>query len=154
MMINPKGMTPNNDGFSLAELLIAASILIFVFAGVLLTFIRCSQLESITRNYTTSLLVTKNRMAQIKNSAFNQISLNYNGTTFATGGVDGIGVSYIDSTNPDLYQVVITFCWQEQNGRVFGEDLNLNGQLDVGEDQNGNGRLDSPVQIISSLYNV
>lgn len=143
----------NEEGFTFAELLVIAGILVFLFAGVLAAFFRCIQLAEISRNSSTALLVAKNRMAQIKNSPFNQIFTTFNNAAFTTAGLNGAGVSYVDDSNPNLYQITIAFCWQEKNGRVFGEDLNLNGQLDGGEDQNGNGFIDSPVQIVSSIYN-
>ena len=143
----------NKQGFSFAELLTVTLILVFVFAGVLITFFRSIELSSISSNSSAALLVTRNRMVQIKDSAFTQIFANFNNATFTTPGLTGMGVSYVDNSDPNLYQVRIAFCWQERNGRVFGEDLNLNGLLDGGEDQNGNGFIDSPVQIISYVYN-
>ena len=97
--------------------------------------------------------MAKNRLEQIKDTDFALIPATYNNVTFTTAGLDGMGVSYIDSTNPNLYVVRVAFCWQEKNGRIFGDDLDLDGVLDGGEDKNGNGFIDSPVQIIVSIYN-
>jgi Tfp pilus assembly protein PilV len=142
----------NGKGFTLAELLIAAAILIVLFTGILMAFFRSIQLEEISRHSSTALLVAKNRVTQIKNTPFDQILAAYHRTTFTTTGLDGIGVSYVDNTDPRLCIVRVAFCWREKNGRVFGEDLNLNGQVDVGEDRNNNGFVDSPVQVIASVY--
>ncbi len=49
--------------------------------------------------------------------------------------------------------VTVTFCWRQSNGRLMGEDSNLNGALNTGEDVNGNGTIDSPVQLIAYIYN-
>ena len=46
-----------------------------------------------------------------------------------------------------LLEIVITISWRTRDGRIFGEDTNLNGALDAGEDKNSNGRYDSPVQL-------
>ena len=59
----------------------------------------------------------------------------------------------MDDSNPDLLHVSVVFCWKQPNGRVLGEDKDLDGQLDVGEDMNSNGRLDSIVQIETYIYN-
>ncbi|MBI5554451.1 MAG: prepilin-type N-terminal cleavage/methylation domain-containing protein [Elusimicrobia bacterium] len=45
-----------------------------------------------------------------------------------------------------LLEVVITVCWRAKDGRIIGEDTNLNGVLDAGEDMNANSELDSPVK--------
>ncbi|OGX33509.1 MAG: hypothetical protein A3C36_00695 [Omnitrophica WOR_2 bacterium RIFCSPHIGHO2_02_FULL_52_10] len=140
-------------GFTFVELLTVTAILVFLFAGAVVAFFRSIQLAEISRNSSAALLVLKNRMVQIRDNPFNQIFATFNNATFSTAGLNGIGVSYVDNTNPNLYQVTIAFCWQEKNGRVFGEDLNLDGQLNAGEDQNGNGFIDSPVEITSLIYN-
>jgi len=44
-----------------------------------------------------------------------------------------------------LFEAKITAHFKLPNGRIIGEDKNLNGILDAGEDLNGNGELDSPV---------
>lgn len=142
----------HNGGFTLAELLIVAAILVILFGGVLTAFFRSIQLTEISRNSSTALLVVKNRLAQITNTSFAQIFAAFNNATFTTAGLTGMGVSYVDNTNPDLYKITVAFCWREKNGRVFGEDLDLDGQLDAGEDKNGNGLIDSPIQIISSIF--
>jgi len=47
-----------------------------------------------------------------------------------------------------LLEVIITVCWRQSDGRLFGEDANLNGVLDTGEDTlTVNNRLDSPAQL-------
>jgi hypothetical protein len=47
------------------------------------------------------------------------------------------------------FKIRIVACWRNQNGRVIGEDKNLNGTLDAGEDLDGNGLIDSPAVIES-----
>ena len=60
----------------------------------------------------------------------------------------------VNVINPDLLEVTVTVCWQEKNLRIYGEDINFNNQLEPGEDTPPpNGRMDSPVQIISFIYN-
>jgi len=52
-----------------------------------------------------------------------------------------------------LLKIKITCCWKEKEGRVIGEDKNLNGQLDSGEDINGNGELDSLIKLVTYIAN-
>ncbi len=74
----------------------------------------------------------------------------YNNKMWVLGGYDGgykNDVWYSGGYNR-LLEVVITVCWQQPDGRVFGEDANLNGVLDAGEDINpANGIMDSPAQL-------
>ena len=71
------------------------------------------------------------------------------------GGYDGSYLNdvWYSSGYRRLFKIKITCSWQEREGRVIGEDKNLNGQLDTGEDTNGNGELDSPLQIVSYIAN-
>jgi len=140
-------------GFTLPELLIATLVFTISFAGILLGFLRCMELNELARHTSTAVNAVKSQIATIENTSFNQILANYNNATFSATDLNGIGVSYINSLDTDLLEVTITFCWQEKNGRVIGEDANLNGQLDAGEDQNSNGILDSPVKLTTSVYN-
>jgi len=50
-----------------------------------------------------------------------------------------------------LLEVILTVSWKQRDGRIIGEDLNLNGILDAGEDANSNGRLDSPSELRSLI---
>ena len=142
-----------NKGFTLAELMIAAVIFVLTFVGILLSYTRSMDISEMSRNSSTAVAAVKTRMEQIKNTSFSQVFSTYNNTMFQITGLTGIGVSYVDNTNPDLLEITISFCWQEKSGRIMGEDDNLNGQLDGGEDRNNNNLIDSPVQVISYIYN-
>ena len=144
----------NQKGFTLAELMFAAFILIVTFAGLLLSYLRCLELNEMAKNSSMAVSAVKTRMEQIRNTSFDQLIANYNNVTFTAANLNGIGVSYINSTDPDLYEVTVTFCWQQKNGKVVGEDQNLNGALNVGEDENANGILDSPVQAVTYIYKI
>ena len=67
-------------------------------------------------------------------------------------GMGGYGVDYLSdvwysSGYNRLLDVRIALCWRQRDGRIFGEDTNLNGVLDPGEDKSKppNGLIDSPV---------
>jgi len=139
-------------GFTLPELLIATVILMLVFVGMLLGYIRGMELSEMSRNSSRAILLAKSRVEQIRNTPFNQLVATYDNTAFSTVGLNGIGVSYVDDADPELFQITVTVCWREKNGRIIGEDSDLDGILDPGEDMNGNGMLDSYAQIVTQLY--
>lgn len=142
----------NNKGFSLSELMIATLIFAFTFAGTIIVFFRCIELSELARNSSAAINAAKNRIASIENTAFAQIAATYNNATFTAAGVNGTGVTYVTSLDADLLRVTLVFCWREKNGRVMGEDTNINGALNAGEDANGNGVLDSPVEMTTYIY--
>ncbi len=88
-------------------------------------------------------------MELIKNTTFNQIKATYNGTTFTINNLNGMGVSYVDDSNPDLLKVTVTVCWRQKNGMVIGEDKDLDGVIDAGE--SSDAILDSPVQLVTYI---
>lgn len=142
----------NRAGFTLVELMIAVMILVGAVAGILLSYLRCLELNEISRCSSRALQAANSRMEQVKSTAFNQIKPNFHLNTYTVSGLNAGGVSYVDDSNPDLLLVTTSVCWRLSNGRMFGEDLNLDGQLQAGEDQNGNGILDSPVQIVNAIF--
>lgn len=151
-----KEATRNNrnflEGMTLVELLIAAGILVLTLSGILVSYVACLELAEISKKVSLALYGVKGKMEEIQNKDFNQIKATYDNTTFTLAGFNGIGVSYVDDNDPDLLLIDVVFCWQQANGRLIGEDQNLNGQLDPGEDQNGNGRLDSLVEVTSQIF--
>ncbi|MBI5416184.1 MAG: hypothetical protein HZA29_05155 [Candidatus Omnitrophica bacterium] len=143
----------NNKSFTLSELMIATLIFTLTFAGVIVVFFRCMELSEMARNTSAALNACKSRIASIEDTAFSQITGTYNNTTFTAPNVNGIGVTYVTSPGADLRQVTTSFSWKEKNGRLMGEDANINGQINAGEDVNGNGILDSPVKLTTYIYN-
>ena len=142
-----------NEGFTLPELMVAAMVTIIAFLGILYTYARYLELDELSRNTSIALQATENKIEAIKNTAYDQIVATYNNQTFTSSGINGKGVITIDSSNPKLMLVTVTFCWKQRNSRLMGEDTNLNGVLNVGEDKNSNGVMDSPVQLIAYIYN-
>ena len=143
----------NNRSFSLSELMIATLIFTLTFAGVITVFFRCMELSELARNTSAALNACKSRIASIEDTAFAQILGTYNNTTFTAPNVNGIGVTYVTNPSANILQVTTSFSWKEKNGRLMGEDSNLNGLLNAGEDKNANGILDSPVKLTTYVYN-
>jgi len=139
-------------GFTLVELLVSTLILMVVIVSLLVSYIRCLELTELSKNMASAINVSRSRMEQIKNTDFDQVATNYNNVSFTSANFNGRGVSYITTVNPDLVQVTITFCWRQTNGRIIGEDQDLDGLVSAGEDMNGNGILDSTVQLVNYIY--
>ena len=144
----------NSDrGFTLPELMVAAMVTVIAFMGILFTFVRFLELDDLSRNTSLALQASQNKIEAVKNTQFDQIVATYNNQTFTASGINGKGVVTINSADPKLMLITVTFCWKQSNNRLMGEDKNLNGVLNTGEDTNGNGTLDSPVQLIAYIYN-
>ena len=131
----------------------AAVIMILAFSGILVGYMRCLDLSELCKNSSIAVQASKTQLETIKNTAFSQIKPTYNNVTFNAAGINGIGVSYVDDTNPNLLKITVTFCWRQSNRRIIGEDTNLNGAINGAEDKNGNGMLDSIVQLVSYVFN-
>jgi len=139
-------------GLTLAELMIAALILGVVLVGILASYIACLDLNELSRNASIAINLGQTKLEEIKNHTYALIETDYNNVPFNIAGLTGMGVSYVDDTNPDLLMVTVTVCWRQKNGRIVGEDTNLNGQLDSGEDTiDPNGRLDSLAQVVTYI---
>ena len=141
-----KALQNDSRGFSLPELLMATVLMAVIFVGVLLTILKCLELTDIARVSAAAVVEAKNKMMEIENTPYNSIVATYHDVPFDVAGFNGKGVSYATSVSQAI-TITVVVCWKQPNGRVFGEDTNLNGVLNVGEDRNGNGRLDSIVQI-------
>ena len=141
-----------NKGFTVVEVLIAVLILLPVFVSVMYVFIRSMELSDMARHSSEAVREVRSRITDIENTPFAQVDVNYNNSTFTIAGIDGIGVTYVDDSVPNILEITNSFCWQESNGRLIGEDTNLNGVLDAGEDDNGNGIIDSPVMIVTKMF--
>ena len=144
----------SNKAFTLIELMVAAAILLVTLVGILLSYVRSLELAELSKNSSIAVNAVRSRMEQIRNTQFSQILATYNNVTFTAAGFNGLGISYVTAVNADLLQVTISFSWRQSNRRVIGEDKDLDGVLDAGEDKNGNGILDSPVEIVSDIYNL
>jgi len=141
-------------GFTLIEVMIAAAILAIVLCGLLVTYIRCFELISTSRNLTFAVNAAQRKIEEMRDYTFSQIYTDYNNQNFTVdeiGAGNSRGVIYVDNSDPVLLKVTISVCWRQQGSRIIGEDLNLNGILDPGEDLNGNNMIDSPAQLVTLI---
>lgn len=145
-------------GLVLVELLITALILVVVLGGLLQLFIYCQKMAAVAGQLTMAVSEAQAEMEEIRNHNFGDIVTDYSaegtpGDTFDLVQVTGTGRIYIDETVPgELLEVEIVVSWQTMDGRIIGEDRDLDGQLGAGEDINpANGQLDSPTSLISLI---
>lgn len=143
-------------GFTLIELMIAVGVLVIAFLGLLGVFTACLELNETSKNLTIALHGAQRKMEEIRDHNFGQIYSNYTGSgaNFELAGLpdaDSEGSIVVDNSDPELLQVTVTVCWKQKRGRIFGEDRNLNGSLEIEEDSDTDGRMDSPVQITTLI---
>ncbi|HRZ40724.1 MAG TPA: hypothetical protein P5246_06920, partial [Candidatus Omnitrophota bacterium] len=92
-------------GFTLAEILIAVLILIPVCVATIYVFIKCVELSELARHSSEAVREIKSKVTQIENTPFDQIKNTFHNVTFAPAGLNAMGVTYIDDTEPDMLTV-------------------------------------------------
>ncbi len=142
----------NDQGATLVEVLVTSAILAVAVTGILMSYLNCMELTEVARNMSQAVHLAETRMEQIRSTTYAAIKAAYDNVGFSVSGLNGYGVSYVDDTAGDILKITVVVCWKQKNGRVYGEDENLDGVLNVGEDENSNGRLDSPVMLVGRLY--
>ncbi|HOD13056.1 MAG TPA: hypothetical protein PKO44_08220 [Candidatus Omnitrophota bacterium] len=143
----------SSKGLSLSEVLIATGILAFAICGVILVYTLCSVLIATSRNINIASNAAIGLMEEIRSSTFSNIVNDYNGLTFTLNEIpESSGFVYVDDTNPELLEVVVSICWR-QGERAIGEDVNLDGVLSADEDLNNNNIVDSPVHMVTRIAN-
>jgi len=139
--------------FSLVELFMAATILALALCSILATYVSCFVLIATSKNINIATNAAQGLVEEIRTSPFSQIFDNYDGLNFIVNSIsESRGVVYVDDTNPELIEVVVSVCWRQGN-RIIGEDTDLDGVLDSGEDANGNGIIDSTVGLTTRIAN-
>ena len=142
----------NREAFTFPELLVAAILLSMAVVGLLLSYTKMIELQELSHNTSIAIEGMIDQMELIKNTNFTDIETTFNAQTFTVTGLTGIGSISVTTLEFDYLEVWMTYSWQQKNGRIIGEDDDLDGVLDVGEDDNANGRLDSPAQFVTYIY--
>ncbi len=141
-------------GFTLLELIIAGTVLTVALVGIIAAFSGCFTLNEGARNLTLAINSCQEKLEEIFNENYDLIFTNYNAANFEIAGLanaDSEARVTVNNSNPDLLRITITACWRQKNGRIFGEDSDLDGILDAGEDTNGNNQLDSPARLVTLM---
>jgi len=120
-------MHKHKAAMTLPELLIAAALVAVVLISIVFSYMTCLQLNELAKNSSIAVRSARTRLEQIKNTDFDDIKAQYDEVSFTPALLNGSGVSYVDDSNPDLLAVTVTVCWQQRNGRIIGEDSDLDG---------------------------
>ena len=113
-------------GFTLAEVILAAAILVFALAGLLALFISCMLLNESSRNRATAIAHAQYVMEEIKNTNFDNIETNINAgnwnwdeTEIAANDLPVLRAEAIETTvsaSGDPAGVLVTVSWQDRLG--------------------------------------
>ena len=127
-----------NSGLTLVELLIAASIVTFVLAGLLRLFFYCHYLSRVSGDISAGMAEAQAKLEEMRGHQFEFITTDYGsggtpGDTFDLGMLTGKGVIEITPINSQLLNVRIAVSLTSYHDLVLGEDKNLNGVQDAGE---------------------
>lgn len=146
------------QGFTLIELLVVVGILAVVILGLIQTFLLGSVLADLSNRKTLAVGEAQDKLEEVLNHTFGAITADYAaggtpGNTFSLSQTTGRGVITLTTLSASLIQVDVVICFQYRNGRIYGEDLDLDGVLDAGEDANGNGVIDSDVRLATYIRN-
>ena len=142
------------NGLSLAELMVVVLVLLPALLATVLVFIRCLELIELSKNTSLALWEVKNKINAVETTGFSQVAATFHQSTFQSANLTGRGVCYVESLQADLLRVTVSFSWREKGGRIIGEDKDFDGVIDAGEDVNGNGFLDSPVKLVTLIYDM
>jgi prepilin-type N-terminal cleavage/methylation domain-containing protein len=143
----------SRKSFTLVEMLIATVIIAIALCGILAAYVSCYDVLTTSKNVNIATNAAQGLMEEIRNHTFTNITDDYDGLKFTVNNMPlNKGRVYVDDSNPEMLIVTISVCWRQKN-RVFGEDQNLNGELDAGEDISNPGIIDSPVQLVMLVVN-
>lgn len=152
----------SSSGFSLVELMLAIAILTVGIVGLLASYINILTLNETSRKFNLVVNAMQAQEELLKEESlttavgFDNL-LAYNGTTFDIAGFaasDAKGRIEVTTTAySDLVKIRTVVSYKTKDGRIIGEDKNLNGSLDAlqGEDANANGILDSPAEMVTLI---
>lgn len=149
-------------GFTLMELMLAATILVIALVGLLATYVGCFNINETAKNLTMSINAAQQKLEELRDYNFYEIYEDYNNTTFEVTGMaaqNAEGSIIVDNSSPDLLKITISVCWQQSGNRIIGEDngkgggVALNGRLDGTEDVDGDEVIDSPAYVVTLLAN-
>lgn len=144
----------NSKGFTLIEVMLATAFLVIVLSGLLATYISCFELISLSRNLSFATNAAQMKIEEIRDYPFSQTHSDYDNTTFTVSEIspgNSRGVVYVNNSNPELLLITVSVCWSQRANRIIGEDLDLDGILDLGEDTNANNIIDSPAQLVTLI---
>lgn len=146
-----------DTAMTLAELLVSFLVLILAVTGILVAYLRCMELNDMSRARTLVVKAAASEMDQVAATSFAQMKTNHHLRTFTVTGLpNSRGVIYVDDTDGNFLGVAVSISWKQKNGRLMGGDKDLDGQIDTGETTKSGvltfNVLDSPVLLVSKFF--
>ncbi len=147
-----------SEGFTLVEVLLAATILAVALCGFLLTYLHMFTFTDLIRDADLAESALRAKAEEIKNMNFDNLLLangpfnltDYGFPSYAQSrGSVQITPNFAGYTGA-LTKVRITATYLSRN-RTIGEDVNFNGILESVEDKNNNTRLDSSMEMVTLI---
>jgi hypothetical protein len=128
--------------------MVTCAIAIIAPVAFIYGLVSCFKLAQLSKESLLSLQAANAKLEEIREHTFSNIYSYYHGTTFVVNALPA-GSSkasiMVDNSNSELLAVYIAVCWRSTDGRIVGEDTNLDGVLSAPEDSNNNNKIDSPV---------
>ena len=151
-----KNHLKNKEGFTLVELVFVIGILASIAVGMVQLYIHTAAMADLSGNVSIAVSQAQNILEEIREHDYDLISADYGaggnpGNKFDLTLMTGKGRIYLDTSNAELIEIEVVVSWEDRYGRIIGEDLDLDGELDGGEDSNGDSKLSSIVTLMSMV---
>ena len=150
-------------GFTLLEVAVTLVIALAMTLTVLQVVVMARELTSASQVGQLAWLGAQRKMETLIDLAFAQydalLAADNAGDPnhlFTIDGLPGVTQGVVQvfpeaGSDPTIADVYVTVCFRGGQGRVLGEDQNLNGVLEGAEDLDGDAVMDSPVQLVTRL---
>lgn len=153
-----------NSGFTLIEIMFSLAISVSMFIGILSLMIYCLDLQETAKNTTEAMNnVRQCAEDEIRSRDFDAAVSYFSAErTFSLDNLNGFirvtivqyaGLNFVPGSDSRLANIRIVASWLQRNGRIIGE-----GRINAGTglfelfDSNSNGQIDSPVELIVTIY--
>src|SRR5262245_8871740 len=93
------------QGFTLAELLIATTVVLLTSVGILFTYVQCLELNRINHETSLVLQAARNLMEEIRSASPSMVHDTYNEKTFLLAEPKGILLAAVNDQDPQLLVV-------------------------------------------------
>jgi hypothetical protein len=136
------------------DLMLASAIFLGVSVSLMSIFITWQKLYQQFRIIQLAWQGAQQKMEELGSQAFANFDLmltedRQSFTEPFSGLIDARGFVQVQPEADNMASTVyVTVSFRDSQGRVIGEDTNLNG-WEPAEDRNGNGLADSPVQLVT-----
>lgn len=154
----------SQSAFSFVELMFSLMMLIIILVGLMYTYVVCFKLNNSSRELTLVNNALQAQLEFIKATDFTTLvtwavtpkaslppeALNFDLSGFSANDARGYyDFECMSGYDDCLLYIRLTACWRDGNNRIIGEDVNLDGVLEVAEDTDTDGVVDSPAELVT-----